>query len=306
VPDYRSGLPRVVVIGPVGRDLLLRIGGLPEGGGSAPVEQRTEVLGGKGANQAVACRQLGVSAALVGVVGDDESGSSVIAQAETDGIDVIGVLRRSNAATALMIDILEPGGTHRLLEHFDPATDLTETDVRAHAHAIREADAVLVPLKQSEEAILAALELAPTSALVVADGAPATERVREAVLRRADVLRADAGEARDYLGDSTDLSTLIGAARCLLTDGPHMIAFGIEGGDAAVWTNGELTLPHASPAVDPTGAGDSFVAALTVGLLSGAGEETALRWASLAAGDTATRPGARPDLHVERLRNGAG
>ena len=71
----------VVVVGQVGRDLVLTVAELPAEGGSADVLGRQELLGGKGANQAVACRQLGAEVALVGVVGTDSAGAEVLAQA---------------------------------------------------------------------------------------------------------------------------------------------------------------------------------------------------------------------------------
>ena len=295
-------MPRIVVVGPIGRDLMLRIEALPDAGGSAPVERRRELLGGKGANQAVACRQLGATTALVGVVGDDDPGRSVLAQAEADGIDVTHVVQRHGASTALLVDVLQPDGIHRLLEDIDPATGLTADEVSAGADIIRRADAVLIPLQQTESAILRALAIAPPAALVVADGAPANNRVRDAVLGRADVLRADSREVRSYLGDSDDVPRLIAAARTMLTAQARLFAFGISGGDAVVWQDGEIVLRHAPGSVDPTGAGDSFVAALTVGLLTGVGERTAAEWASAAAGETAAREGARPDLDLDRLR----
>jgi hypothetical protein len=49
----------------VGRDLVLEIDRLPRGGRSATVHRRRELLGGKGANQAVAMVQLGCPTALL-------------------------------------------------------------------------------------------------------------------------------------------------------------------------------------------------------------------------------------------------
>ncbi|PBJ29532.1 PfkB family carbohydrate kinase, partial [Mycobacterium avium] len=65
----------VVVIGQIGRDLVLRIDRPPTAGESATVLRREELLGGKGANQAVGLAQLGVPVALIGVVGDDQAGT---------------------------------------------------------------------------------------------------------------------------------------------------------------------------------------------------------------------------------------
>src|SRR3712207_831964 len=122
----------VVVLGQVGRDLVLRTAALPGAGGSATVAERRELLGGKGANQAVALAQLGVPVALVGVVGDDSAGTEAVAQAAADGIDVSAVQRRRGAATALLVDLVEDGGV-RLLEDVPDAVLLTPDDVAAAA-----------------------------------------------------------------------------------------------------------------------------------------------------------------------------
>jgi sugar/nucleoside kinase (ribokinase family) len=54
----------VLVVGQIGRDLVLRIDVMPEPAGAAPVLERSELLGGKGANQAVGLRQLGADVGL--------------------------------------------------------------------------------------------------------------------------------------------------------------------------------------------------------------------------------------------------
>jgi ribokinase len=110
----------IVVVGQVARDLVLRIPGFPDAGTSASARERRELLGGKGANQAVALTQLGVPVALVGVVGDDAAGAAVRAQAAADGIDVSSVVRRPGAAIALLLDLVADGGERRLVEHVPP------------------------------------------------------------------------------------------------------------------------------------------------------------------------------------------
>ncbi|MBX9247158.1 carbohydrate kinase, partial [Actinotalea ferrariae] len=153
-------MARVVVVGQVARDLVLRVPGLPGPGGSALVEERHELLGGKGANQGVGCRRLGLDVALVGVVGDDLAGGQVLREAEGDGLDVSAVVRRDGGRTALLLDVVEPDGVRRLLEHVPAEQLLTADDVAAAADVVRGADAVLVQLQQPRPAVLAALRLA--------------------------------------------------------------------------------------------------------------------------------------------------
>jgi len=66
--------------------------------------------------------------------------------------------------------------------------------------------------------------------------------------------------------------------------------------------------PPAVQAVDATGAGDAFVAAITVALLEGMEPAQALRFACAAGAFAATRPGAQPSAperdQVEALLGG--
>ncbi|MEX5260039.1 PfkB family carbohydrate kinase [Kocuria sp. CPCC 205263] len=298
----------VVVVGQVGRDLVLTVAELPAEGGAADVLERQELLGGKGANQAVACRQLGAEVALVGVVGTDSAGAEVLAQAAADGIDVGAVMRRAGAPTALLVDLVGPRGVRRLLEDVDARMLLHAGDVRASRDLLRSADAVLVQLQQPGAAVTEALEAAAAgSALTVADGAPADGVVRRRVLATADVVRADTAETEALVGWAPqDVPGTVRAAESLLAEGPRVVALATGAGDVVAWPSGHVLLPHlGEDPVDPTGAGDSFVAALTVALLRGESPESAAWWAAAAAADVVGTAGGRPDLDLDRLRESA-
>ncbi len=298
----------VVVVGQVGRDLVLTVEELPEAGGSAEVRERQELLGGKGANQAVACRQLGAEVRLVGVVGTDSAGEQVLAQAAGDGIDVGAVVRRPGAPTALLVDLVGPRGVRRLLEDLDARMLLGAEDVRASRDLLRSADAVLVQLQQPGPAVTEALEAASAGgALTVADGAPADGAVRRRVLDTAAVVRADAAEAEALVGWAPDgVPETVRAAQSLLEEGPRVVALATGDGDVVAWPGGHVVLPRlGEDPVDPTGAGDAFVAALTVALLRGESPETAAWWAAAAAAEVVGTAGGRPDLDLDRLRGSA-
>ena len=64
----------MIVFGQIARDLVLVVDAMPGVSRSADVHQRRELLGGKGANQAVGLAQLGMRPALAGVVGEDQVG----------------------------------------------------------------------------------------------------------------------------------------------------------------------------------------------------------------------------------------
>ena len=136
----------VAVIGQVGRDLVLRAAGMPEPGGSAPIVERRDLLGGKGANQAVGLTQLGVPAALVGVVGDDSDGDVVLEQAAADGIDTTGVARRGT--TALLVDLVDEPSSRRLFEDIPSTARVSVEDLERARGVLDVADTVSIQLQQ--------------------------------------------------------------------------------------------------------------------------------------------------------------
>ncbi|NHC46919.1 PfkB family carbohydrate kinase [Motilibacter aurantiacus] len=287
----------VVVVGQVGRDLVLQADAVPPAGGSEPVRVRRELLGGKGANQAVGMAQLGARVALLGVVGDDAAGSAVLDQARADGIDVTHVLRRAGAATALLVDVVA-GGERRLLEDVPPGTLLTVADVSGAAQLLKAAAYVAVQLQQPADAALAAARTAVDGgARVVLDGAPQDSGATQALLATAYAVRADASEAQELTGrELPEVGDVLAAARELLGRGPRLCALGAPGGDVVAWPGGHVVLPHAEHPADTTGGGDAFVAGLTVALLRGRPEEEAAQLAAAATASTVKRLGGRPAL----------
>ncbi|RJK97591.1 PfkB family carbohydrate kinase [Vallicoccus soli] len=291
----------VVVVGQVARDLVVRASRLPGPDGSAPARREWEGLGGKGANQAVACRRLGASAALVGVVGDDDAGARALRTAGRDGVDVSGVVVRPAAATALLLDVVEEDGTRRLLEDAPDEVLVRPEDVRASAGALAAARWVLLQLQTPADAAYAALEAlgpaAPGAPCLLADGAPGDDGLREALLRRADVLRADAHEAELLVGrELPDVGAVEEAARELVAAGPRVVALGAgPEGNVVAWERGCLRIPLLDvDVVDKTGGGDSYVAALAVALLRGDPVEDAAWRASAAASLAVSVAGGRP------------
>lgn len=287
----------VVVIGQIGRDLVLRTDGPPSASESTAVLRRDELLGGKGANQAVGLAQLGVPVALIGVVGEDAAGVSVLRQAELDGIDVRAVAQRGT--TALLIDIVGRPPERMLVEDVPDTSLVQVADLDAAKPVWDAADTVSIQLQQPPATALEAARRARRQGLrVVADGVP-TPAVRADLLASVDVLRADAKEAALIAGAA--VSTVDDAAALgeqLLSCGPELVAIAVlDVGDLLVWDGDRELFEFADvDVVDPTGAGDAFVAGLVAALRDGAGPRQAGQRAAAAASSTVQRLGGRPDL----------
>ncbi|MFC3890302.1 PfkB family carbohydrate kinase [Lentzea rhizosphaerae] len=273
-------MDEIVVVGQMARDLVLVVDEVPGPGGTAPVRERREMLGGKGANIAVGLAQLGAAVELVGVVGDDDIGERLTARAAADGIGTGAVVSRKGCGTGLIVNVVADGW--RSFE--DLPIDL-----------IARAAAVVVQLQQPPEVALKAARAA--TGCVVLDGAP--DRLGDELLACADVVRADHQEAELLVGRKiTSADDAVRAAHEVRERGPRFVAFAVDDvGNVFAWDGGELVVPLGDvEVVDTTGGGDAFVAALTFALTRGDGPEDAARRAVEAAGATVTRPGGRPDL----------
>jgi ribokinase len=286
----------VVVVGQVARDLVIEVPDAPAACASAPVRRRPELLGGKGANQAVALRQLGTSVSLVGVVGQDSAGDALCALARADRIGTTHVVRRPGTETALLVDVVDEHGRRRYLEHIPDDMLVTETDVFAASAPISAAGSLIVQLQQPAPAALLAARLAHRAGTrVVLDGAPQDP----ALLALADVVRADAHEAELLTGEPVgDVAAAARAAADLRRRGPSLVVLEVSGrGNLFAGPEGTWFLPDVeTEVVDPTGAGDALVATLTAALTRRRPLETAARLAVAAAAATTEHAGGRPRL----------
>jgi hypothetical protein len=95
-----------VVVGQIARDLVLVVDEVPEAGTAVPVRQRRDVRR-KGRDQAVGLAQLDVRVALLGVVGQDETGDRLLDR-EGPGLVALAVQDAGNAFVWVDGDLFLP------------------------------------------------------------------------------------------------------------------------------------------------------------------------------------------------------
>ena len=256
---------RIVVVGSVNLDLVVRVLRLPEPGETVGGGAFRRVPGGKGANQAVACARLGADVTMIAAVGRDPQAEEALAGLRAAGVELVLQEREEPTGVAL-IQVDADGETTIAVAPGANAT-LGAVDLPPH-------DAVLCQLEVPDDAILAAWE--ECTGLFCLNAAPA---------------RPIAVDADLAVVNRHELETLV------RRDGLVALTLGAEG--AVLMDDGEEIARAAPPpvdAVDGTGAGDAFTACLLVSLLEERSHEEALRRACAAGALAASRFGAQPSL----------
>ena len=270
-------LTHVAVLGSINLDLSAHVSRLPAPGETVTGATLERFPGGKGANQALAARRLGADVTLIGCVGDDATADEALALLREGGVDLSRCVRHESAPTGIALIAVCDAGENQIV-------------VAPGANAALEPDAVDLP---AADALICQLEIprhtigavvAHFDGLLAVNLAPARD-VDRALIERADLVVVNETEAAWY-GDRLDACS-------------GMIAMTHGGAGAELWRGGEKIAQSAAPAVDPvdtTGAGDTFTAALVVGLLENDDPQAALEFACAAGAAATLKRGAQPSL----------
>lgn len=287
--------------------------------------------GGAPANVAVALARQGVAAGLCAVVGDDPFGRRLLSVLEANQVDGRWVRQDGNADTTLAFAWKDRRGDghFRLLRQADVLLEPSDID----RIGIERLEAIVVgsvSLSQqpSRSAIERATELADHAGVPICFDVnmrptiwPNSRAARDAceqVLRRTDVLKLSLDDARFLFDLDTDagveavMDRLAGRSMTsiVVTDGARGAWFANRDGD-------EFTAPAFVPAfpidaIEPTGAGDAFLASIIVRSIERRWTWLAhedIVYASAAGALTTTRPGAIDSLptrdEIDRFLEGA-
>lgn len=273
----RDRVPRIAVVGSVNLDLVARVQKLPRPGETVTGAQLSRHPGGKGANQALAARRLGAEVSLFAQVGEDEDAERALALLRAESVNLDHCRPVAGLPTGIAMIVVAQDGENQIT--VAPGANAA---IRPDRLDLGDFDAVICQLEIADAALLAAATA--VRGLFCINLAP-FRVIPAPCLARADLLVMNEGEAR--LAEES-----LGEYR-----GRKAITLGAAG---ARLMEGERTLTSACPpsvaAVDATGAGDAFTAALVVELLAGRDPGAALRFACATGAAAASRDGAQPAL----------
>ncbi len=242
------------VLGNAAWDETLRLAALPAPGASVHVRRGASGPGGKGFNQAVVLARAGAPTTLATAIGADAAGDRLAGALAAEGLRTV-LIRREGLATDWSAVLVSETGENAILTATDAAQSLDAADVCDALVGAVAGDLCVLQGNFTSEATLAAVAEAQRRGMVVAFNPSPVDAGLACLISRADAVFLNRDEAQVFAGgvDAAALRAL-GASRIIVTLGK----------DGALLLTQEHVahVPAVSAtSVDPTGAGDVFLAA---------------------------------------------
>ncbi|GAA0481423.1 ribokinase [Paractinoplanes deccanensis] len=246
----------IAVFGRANADLTVRVPHRASEGRAAFGSPLAVTPGGKAFNQACAVARLGGRAALIANAGDDEWGRMLARTLAECGVDGAGFRLLPGVPTGAAVIEVTPDGESYVTFARSPGTDPRPADA---ARVV--ADVVVAQLDVPPEAVRAL----PRPPLLIGNLVP-DPGLDTAFLSGLDLYAVNEHEAAAVLGTSrasaaeaVDGLLALGVPAAVVTAGRRGAAYGHLGG------TGTVSAPRVD-AVDSSGAGDAFLAALALEL----------------------------------------
>ncbi len=299
--------PRIVVLGSLNMDLVLRVPHAPAAGETLLGHSIANIPGGKGANQAVSCAREGAQVQMIGCVGDDAHGQSLRQALERDGIDTAALRTVAGEPTGTALILVEDSGQNRIvmIPGANARVEIDEAALKQQVQgrglprdAVRDADG---PGRARHcGGAWCGLQGAAQPVAGAGDRRTAVAADRHAGRQRdrgADAVRPVRRQSAGKRPRPSQALRAKGIARVVVTLGAR----------GAVAVDADGARHHPAPkvqAVDTTAAGDTFLGALAVALGEGQPFDEAVRLGIRAA--ALLHPAARrPTFHSAARRRAA-
>ena len=251
------------------------------GGRLEDVESFTRAPGGAPANVAVGIARLGGSSGFIGMVGDDPFGRLLTETLATDGVDVSGIRVCAEARTALAFVSLQKDGERDFMFYRHPSADMlmkpedVDVELVGGSRALHVGSLSLIA-EPCRSAHLHAVDLARKAGILISCDPnlrlplwPDANAARDGMLlslEGANLVKISNDEVA-FLTGSDDL---VAGARQLWRDTTRVMVV-TRGRNGAIWLTADRQGEVGGfqvDAIDATGAGDSFMAAVLVEMLS--------------------------------------
>lgn len=284
----------VCVLGSLNLDITCRVSALPLPGETIVGQAVARSLGGKGANQAIAAVRHGAPTVLIGAVGSDEAGESLLMDLRQAGVNVDGVVAIPGLPTGQAYITVADGGENTIIVIGGANRALTPELLRP---GVLDRASVLLAQFETPFDVISSSFSSPAArrGTTILNAAPALVDGAE-LFDLADILVVNQTELARYAGadEADELEAVAAAARRLISrpDQQVVVTLGARGAAAIGPESAWMVDGRRAEAVDTTGAGDCFCGVLAATLSEGRALREAMIAANAAAALSTQRRGA--------------
>ena len=299
-------MKNICVIGSLNMDLVVNVDTMPKPGQTIIGSNFKEVPGGKGANQAVAMARLNGNVSMIGKVGEDGFGQTLINSLKNDKVDTT-YIQTSKGATGVALITVDKNAQNSIVVSPGANFEVKEDDIDNNIEAIKNSDIVVLQLETPLNTIKYALNKAKElNKYTILNPAPAVKLYDE-IIKNVDLLTPNETELEIISGVSIETEEDIQkAAQIMIEKGVKELIVTL-GSKGSLYINKEKSMfkkAYKVEAVDTTAAGDSYTGALAVALSQDKNIEDAMDFASKVGALSVLKEGAQSSLPtLEDVKN---
>ncbi|TMV49129.1 ribokinase [Paenibacillus mesophilus] len=289
----------VLVVGSLNMDLVTQVRDMPRIGETIIGHSFDKMMGGKGANQAVAAARLGVRVAMIGCFGSDEFAGDMRAILAKERIETDGIRTVENVSTGTAMILVDRHGDNSIVVAPGANRHLGPDDIERNTGLFETCDVVVLQLEIPLEAVVHSIKAAKRFGKTVVFNPAPMQPLPADMLQDIDYLILNEVEAEELTGAPASEFDLL-ASRLAALPCKHVVL--TLGGDGAAYISESEVVRYPAMkvhAVDTTGAGDSFIGAFASRLARGDDAREAVRYAIKVAAITVTKLGAQAALPTE-------
>ena len=289
---------KITVIGSLNYDVILKIPRIPFKGETLTANGAAFSAGGKGANQAVQAAKLKTPTYMVGCVGTDASADFLVNTAKEYGVNVDYIRKVPGSSGMGVINAVEDGSVYACIVR-GANFEVTKEDVDNAMPILKESGVCILQNEIPVEIIAYAIDKAKEAGcIVVLNAAPAIE-LPEECLSKVDILVVNEVEAEFYCHEKIDsVEKAKTEIKKMAEKYNNNVIFTLGKDGAVAYENGTIEFIPAMKvdAIETTGAGDSYIGAVSHSIIEGKSLIEACKFATKCSAITVCRMGAQPSM----------
>lgn len=291
-------MKNICVIGSLNMDLVVNVDTMPKPGQTLLGGNFKEVPGGKGANQAVAMARLGGKVSMIGKVGNDSFGKTLINALNNDNVNT-NHIHTANCSTGVAFITVDKNAQNAIVVAPGANFELSKDDIDKNIDCIKNSDIVVIQLETPLETVKYALQIAKDlNKYTILNPAPAI-KLNDDIIKNVDLLTPNETEleiiSEMKIESKDDINK---AAKKMIEKGIKELIVTL-GSKGSLYINEEKSFfksAYKVEAVDTTAAGDSFTGALAVALSNNKNIAEAMDFASKVGALSVMKEGAQSSL----------